>query len=126
MPSEALTNARHAVDAHLRAIPIDVVEHVTNYNGRDQRPGAYRGETCGHTDMRAWLKKLADLKLEAEMVERAFQRKVSMCEALGVNVNDVTDAQALEAVRTIVASAPTTLETVTPPADLRTKLGEVL
>ena len=101
--SESVANARAAVDAHLLAVPINVAEHVTNYNGRDQRPGAYRGETIGHGEMRGWLEKLAALKAERETVERAFRLKAAMCGALGIDPSRVTDAQALAAVRIIRA-----------------------
>lgn len=69
---EAIKRAKANVSAHLDTLPIDVVEHVTEY--RDGRSG-WRNDTTGHHRMRKWLQTLKDLRDRVDYLEQAEAKR---------------------------------------------------
>lgn len=98
--SDTVLAARRAVHAHMVACPVEAIKHVmtwqTQNGGFSRRP-----DTVGHHEVSKWLARLEELNAECDTVERASRLKVSMCQALGIDPNSMTDAGALAAVRVI-------------------------
>lgn len=78
---EAIREAKANVSAHLHTLPIDVVEHVTEY--RDGRRD-WRNDTNGHHSMRKWLQTLKDLRGRVEYLEEAEAKRNQVAAHLGL------------------------------------------
>lgn len=79
---EAIRRAKDNVSAHLHTLPIDVVEHVTEY--RDGRRD-WRNDTNGHHSMRKWLQTLKDLRGRVEYLEQAEAKRNKIAAHLGLS-----------------------------------------
>lgn len=99
-----LQKARDAYDSIRRSVPIDLVEYAVNYDERHQNRNSYRADTIGHHKLRDWLERVEAARVELQTLERVFRLKVSVCEALGVDANTVSDAGTLRAVRILQAA----------------------
>ncbi|WP_414490135.1 hypothetical protein [Stenotrophomonas maltophilia] len=78
---EAIRRAKDNVSAHLHTLPIDVVEHVTEY--RDGRSG-WRNDTNGHHSMRKWLQTLKELRDRVDYLEQAEAKRDQIAAHLGL------------------------------------------
>ncbi|XNX70985.1 hypothetical protein ACL5HQ_20150 [Stenotrophomonas maltophilia] len=78
---ETIKRAKANVSAHLHTLPIDVVEHVTEY--RDGRRD-WRNDTIGHQKMRKWLQTLKDLRDRVDYLEQAEAKRNQVAAHLGL------------------------------------------
>ena len=78
---EAIAQAKANVSAHLHTLPVDVVEHVTEYNdGTRHRTNA----TNGHFTMRSWLQRLKELRARVDYLEQAEAKRNQIATHLGL------------------------------------------
>lgn len=92
----AIKAAEGAIDTHLRSLPVDVVEHVTEF--RDGRRDHQNG-TQGHYEMRRWLKKLKELRARLAHLERAKAMRSQIAAHLGVKPDKVDMDELLRLLR---------------------------
>ncbi len=78
---DAIKEAKAKVSAHLHTLPVDVVEHVTEYrDGTRNR----RNDTNGHFAMRRWLQMLQDLRGRVTYLEQAEEKRNQIAAHLGM------------------------------------------
>ncbi|HDS1222159.1 TPA: hypothetical protein QEF96_000829 [Stenotrophomonas maltophilia] len=93
---DAITDAKVAISTHLHSLPVDVVEHVTEFRDgmRDRQNG-----TNGHYEMRRWLQRLKDLRARLAHLESAEAMRSQIAAHLGVKPDKVDMDELLRLLR---------------------------